>query len=443
MFWGERMKKLLATMGLLLGFLPGISHSETETVAEMGEEQGSNSLEESDFSQPVARLPEQEGEPSPFLQEATLKAQARSFYFNRDQPGSRSLAWAAGGSLGFNSGYWADRLAVGAVLYTSQPLYAPSGDGGTGILKNNQASYSALGQLYLDVKLDERLFAKLGRAAYDTPFINQHDVRMTPKTFEGISLIGASGKHEQGLQWRYGLGFITKMKDWTAQDFEWMSRVAGAHVNRGVAVAGANVRNRQFSVGVIDYYANDILNTLYSEANARITLPWGHKLHLAAQYADQRSTGDDLLTGSAFATHQSGAKAEWETGPALWMLAYTKTASGANMQNPWSGYPGFTSAQVQNFNRANESAVMLRAGYDFSRHGLTGFSAYALGVHGSGRPTSQPNFNEVDLNLQWKPQQGRLSGASFRLRYAHVDQQGGGQDTDDMRLIVNYDFSLW
>jgi hypothetical protein len=34
-----------------------------------------------------------------------------------------------------------------------------------------------------------------------------------------------------------------------------------------------------------------------------------------------------------------------------------------------------------------------------------------------------------------------LEGASFRLRYALVDQRGGGNPTlNDFRLIANYDF---
>jgi hypothetical protein len=34
-----------------------------------------------------------------------------------------------------------------------------------------------------------------------------------------------------------------------------------------------------------------------------------------------------------------------------------------------------------------------------------------------------------------------LKGASFRLRYAHVDQRGSGDEAlNDFRLIATYDF---
>jgi len=39
------------------------------------------------------------------------------------------------------------------------------------------------------------------------------------------------------------------------------------------------------------------------------------------------------------------------------------------MRSPWSSYPGYTSAQVQDFNRAGEEAFMVKGSYDFSRLG--------------------------------------------------------------------------
>jgi hypothetical protein len=54
-----------------------------------------------------------------------------------------------------------------------------------------------------------------------------------------------------------------------------------------------------------------------------------------------------------------------------------------------------------------------------------------------------PAFNEdeADVNLQWTPKEGVLRGTSFRMRYAHVSQRGGGDPAiNDFRVIVNYDF---
>jgi hypothetical protein len=111
------------------------------------------------------------------------------------------------------------------------------------------------------------------------------------------------------------------------------------------------------------------------------------------------------------------------------------------MRNPWSGYPGYTSVQVKDFNRAGESAVLLRGAYDFSTLGAQGWSAYVLYVHGSGVHSPNYNENETDFNLQWTPKGGALRGLSFRLRYAYIEQRGGDDpNINDLRFIVNYDF---
>ena len=109
------------------------------------------------------------------------------------------------------------------------------------------------------------------------------------------------------------------------------------------------------------------------------------------------------------------------------------------MTAPWSGYPGYTSVQVEDFNRAGEDAWMLRAGYNFAKH--TGLSAYALYVAGSD-PDAASAFSrgETDFNLQWTPPEGNLKGLMVRLRYAMVAQDDPG-DTDlrDLRVQIYYD----
>src|SRR5689334_9485041 len=69
----------------------------------------------------------------------------RSFYMDSDNiNGSVNQAWALGGSLGFKTGYFRDLFAFGATGYTSQPLYAPAGKGGTQLLTSSQQGYTVL-----------------------------------------------------------------------------------------------------------------------------------------------------------------------------------------------------------------------------------------------------------------------------------------------------------
>ena len=379
----------------------------------------------------------------PFFHDAKLSMQLRTYYFDREKfDDTHSEAWAIGGAFSFLSGYVADFFRVGAVAYTSQKLYGPEDRDGTLLLAPGQEGYTVLGQIYGEFKFSDQLFGAIGRKEYDTPYINRNDTRMTPNTFEGITVYGRSGGKDGAPEWRYGGGFISKIKERNSEDFVWMSRDAGANVDRGVYLAGVSYKQGDASIGAINYYSDDIINIFYTEAKYAMPLPGGSKLGLAAQYSDQRSTGDDLLTGGDFRAHQWGVKADLGVGAATLTLAYTDTSTSSGMRSPWSGYPGYTSVQVEDFFRAGESAVLFKAAYDFSRHGAQGLSAYALYVHGSGVTAPAFNEDEWDLNLQWTPDKaGPLRGLSFRMRYSQVKQRGGGDpDIKDFRFIVNYDF---
>lgn len=135
-------------------------------------------------------------------------------------------------------------------------------------------------------------------------------------------------------------------------------------------------------------------------------------------------------------------KAELPVRQALFTAAYTVNPSDANMRNPWSGCPSYTSVQSDDFNRAGENALLLRAAYEFTF--LDGLSAYALWVHGSDPDDpAQYEKDEIDSNVQWAPTRGKLKGLSLRVRYAVVEQHGGNNDTlTDLRMICNYAFSF-
>jgi len=413
-------------LALLAGMPPALAQSDVAPMDQM------------DMAGPEPAPPAKKSEPSPLVEGLTYGAQLRSMYFNRDKyDPSTSEAWAIGGSAWFRTGYLGERLRFGAVAYTSQPLYAPSDRDGTLMLAPGQEGYTVLGQAYAEIKITERIFGAIGRKLYDTPYLGPFDVRMTPKTFEGVTVYGKAGT-EAAPEWRFGGGYITKIKELNSDEFVYVSRDAGASVDRGVYLGGANYARGAFSLGAIGYHSEDIINIFYTEAKVALPSSGSPKLSFAGQFTDQRSTGGDLLTGSSFSTNQWGIKADLGLGAATFTVGYTDTGSGADIQNPWSGHPGYTSVQVQNFFRANENALLLKAAYNFS---VPGLSAYALMVRGDGVQAPRFNETEYDFDLQWRPQEGAWKKSSFRVRYAHIDQRGGGDPTiDDFRIIFNYDY---
>ncbi|TQM12103.1 outer membrane OprD family porin [Pseudoxanthomonas sp. 3HH-4] len=378
-------------------------------------------------------------------QDTKFTAQARSYFLGRERyDRSEAEAWTLGGSVGLKTGYFRESFALGATAYTSQKLYGPADRDGTQLLKPGQRSYSVLGELYGEFLLGEQTRFSIGRLALDTPYLNRSDSRMTPQTYEAVTLVGVYGG-EQGLpEWKLGAGYFGRMKPRNADDFASMSSVAGAAagVDRGVYVLGGNYRNGAFSLGAINYFSDDIINIFYTEANIARPFRENTILRAGLQFSDQRSVGAEQLQGRRFSARQAGGKLELALGHALLTAAYSSAWGSADMQSPWNGYPGYASVQVEDFFRRGESAVMLRAAYEFVS--VDGLSAHALWVHGSEPDdTSQHARDEYDLNLQWKPQQGAFSGLSVRLRYARVIQRDATRSTlEDLRLMAFYELPL-
>jgi hypothetical protein len=405
---------------------------ESQTSTELGQSPLNESFETEDDRRDRIRAQRRKA-----FGDTTFDVQLRTYDLDRDKyDGSESYAWAVGGSAGLKTGYFRDRFAIGLTGYTSLPIDAPEDKDGTLLLAPGQESYAVIGEAYVQVRLTDGLFINAGRKAFDTPYLNRNDSRMTPNTFEAIALQGISGEKDTG-EWRYGVGYFDAIKERNSEDFVSMARDAGAGVDRGVYAAGANYKKGALSIGAIDYYSDDIINIAYGEALYAFPLAEKREFRVAAQYSDQQAVGDNLLQGADFSADQLGLKAELSMGPMLLTTAYTTTGDGTNMQNPWSGYPGYTSVQVEDFNRAGEDAWMLRASYKFPK--VPGFSVYGLWVSGSD-PDSPTEFSrdEYDLNLQWSPETGALKGLMVRLRYAHVDQ-ANDTDLDDFRLMVYYD----
>jgi hypothetical protein len=215
------------------------------------------------------------------------------------------------------------------------------------------------------VKLNPTNFLNLYRyGGYNTPFINRNDNRMTPNTFEGYTLTGSYGGEDGAPGVRYGAGYIDRIKERNADNFIWMSTAAGAKVKSGVVVGGALFSSGPFSIGAVDYFCADVINIGYAETRYTLHPTNLIGLALAAQYTDQRSVGNDELTGSYFSTRQFGIKSEASYQEAILTLSYTVATKGSDLQNPWGGYPGYTSVQVEDFNDAGEQAFLAKAAYD-------------------------------------------------------------------------------
>lgn len=417
---------------------------ETPNSTELGHTQMSDSF----LNRPIATLLHESSLVG--LRDTTFDAQLRSYYYDRDNMDhTTSLAWTLGGSAGVKTGYFGDFVALGTTGYTSQRLVGPLDEDGTPLLQLGQKPYTVLGELYGEFKVTDQVLATLGDRGFNTPFINTQDAVMTPYTYLVYGLQGKIGSTEDRAL-SFGAAYVDKIKERNSEDFESMATAAGAPagVTRGVSVAGANYKVGQLSIGAVEYYSADIINIAYSEMRYAIALRDNMQLLLHAQYTDERSTGETLLTGKFFSTHMVGLKTELAMGPALFTMARTLTAvgtigspgSGTGILSPWGGYAGYTAVMIENFDRAGENATLLRAAYNFPRP--TGLSVYGLWVNGSTpNVVSQYAQQEYDATVQWSAPSGVLNGLELLARFAHVSQEGpSNEHQTQVRFILYYTF---
>jgi hypothetical protein len=381
-----------------------------------------------------------------FLRESEVTLHLRSYALERKRPGPDLEAWAGGGWLGYQSGWYADLLRLGAVGYSSQKLNGPADKDGTLLLKPQQQSYSVLGQAYLQLKFKDDVFTGY-RQSVDQPEVNPQDNRMTPNTFEGYTLGGKLRSVE------YFAGYLHKMKTRNADSFRNFASVAGAPaaVEEGMGLAGIKFAPvKDLTLRLSSYGVNDILTSTYGDFNWTTPLSEDYKLRLGGQYMYQTSNGDDLLTGSDFRGAAGGLITDLIRGAATFTLAYTQAARAANYRSPYGSWAGYTSMIVEDFNRAGEKALLLGARYDFQRS-LKGLSFNVAAVHGSDAiiPATRANASkkkEYDGTIDY-----RFNGADWpavlkplwiRARGARIEEDSGGTTnvTRDYRLIVNYEW---
>ena len=157
-----------------------------------------------------------------FFRDGDLTLHLRTYYLNRRQPnGTENEALAFGGRFGYRSGWLLDTFAVGATFYGSAPLYAPDDRDGTLLLKPGQEGYYVPGEAWAALRYKE--YARLTgyRQQVDQTYINPFDSRMTPNTFEAVTLGGKAEFVE------YLVGYLWNVKLRDSDTFVSMSSAAG------------------------------------------------------------------------------------------------------------------------------------------------------------------------------------------------------------------------
>lgn len=369
--------------------------------------------------------------------------QLRTYYFDQESlTGKPSVAWALGGWAGLRSPWLGDLVQLGAAAYTSQRLYGPENEGGTMLLQSDQGPINVIGLAWAALRLGGQTFTAY-RQLINRPFINPQDNRMVPNTFEAYTL---SGTPLEGLA--YTGGYIAAIKDRDSEKFVSMSRDAGGTgSSEGLVFAGATwdfMKDGRIRADV--QYGIDVFSTVYVDGRLPVALGEQTTLALGAQYFPQKSVGAAQI--GDFSTWGAGVQAQLAHGPFSGFLAFTRTGTGFNTQNPYGDHPSYLNLQQVAFNTAGERAWGLGGTVDFSTLGAAGLSASV--AYGAGRDrvdsatgAAMPDRSETDLRADYRVGKGNLlAGMLVTLRYSWLQQDGSPQTQTQARVIVNYPFSF-
>ena len=382
-------------------------------------------------------------EPVKFLAGTQFIIKPRAYYMDRDRDKNQdNVGFALGGAVQYLSGWAFDRLQLRATGYTSQDIYGPSDKDGTQLFLPGPEGFSVLGEANAVFRFTATDVLRAGRQLFELPYLNSSDSRMVPNTFEAVVFGNAST-----TGWAYVVGYVDKVKKKNSDEFIPMSEAAGvANGDDGVMMAGARyVFADGTEIVAIDQQTTNVFNTLFAKVERTWALANERSLKGFLQYTDQRSVGDELI--GAFETGLLSAKVEYAAGDATLRLGASSTGSEKGMQKPYGSSANYLSIMAEDFDRAGEDAWMIGGNYNFQRVGRGDLSMFANVVSGD-TPDTGPNASadetEYDLTVDYRIKEGPAKNLWVRLRAGFIDQDEavGGDDFLDLRLIVNWDFSV-
>ena len=409
----------------------------------------------------------------------TVFGQSRTFYIDRTYKGSienNRNSLATGGYIGYKSPDF-HGLSVTAALYgvygfdihDEDAEVAGSSSYDPALYGDRFKNYLFLGEAYLNYTYENTML-KVGRQKLDTPLAGADDARMLPNLFEAAvvtnsdlkdtTLIAAHITKESvgtfgnvypttspsllslAIQSGYGYGY----KLGTNGEFAEMGEIAlgAGNDTAGVTALAAIYKGIDgVTLQAWDYYAHDILNALYLQADIGWNCMFNDtvKMNASLQYINESDVGD-ALAGKVDSNYW-GAKLSATYGNLSGYVAYSQTADSNGAENggiitPWGGMPAFTQGMVTRHQFFSDTdSYKVAATYNFSEYKVKAtayFASFDVGqsaTYAAGLDTKESGF---DIIYQ------ATEALQYRFRGNFPDDFGPTYDWDEYRFIINYNF---
>ncbi|MBD3791898.1 MAG: outer membrane porin, OprD family [Campylobacterales bacterium] len=409
----------------------------------------------------------------------TVFGQSRTFYIDRTYKGSienNRNSLATGGYIGYKSPYFYGLSATAALygvygfdIHDEDAEVAGSSSYDPALYGDRFKNYLFLGEAYLNYTY-ENTTLKVGRQKLDTPLAGADDARMLPNLFEAAvltnsdlkdtTLIAAHITKESvgtfgnvypttspsllslAIQSGYGYGY----KLGTNGEFAEMGEIAlgAGNDTAGVTALAAIYKGIDgVTLQAWDYYAHDILNALYLQADIGWNCMFNDavKMNASLQYINESDVGD-ALAGKVDSNYW-GVKLGATYGNLSGYVAYSQTADSNGAENggiitPWGGMPAFTQGMVTRHQFFSDTdSYKVAATYNFSEYKVKAtayFASFDVGqsaTYAAGLDTKESGF---DIIYQ------ATEALQYRFRGNFPDDFGPTYDWDEYRFIINYNF---
>lgn len=409
------------------------------------------------------------------FKEGKTSGQVRAMYIKTDvkDPAVDTSAFALGGKLAYETAPLYG-ISAGVAFYTTQDMGTKSETAAkvdNTLYDENSKSYSLLGQAYL-VGSFGKTTVKVGRQQLDTPLAGSDDIRMVPNLFEAALVINTDLPDTTLIG-----GYVARMAGFDSvsdkparSQFQPMSKAAlgaatdanvnGAHVgDKGVYVAAAiNSSIKNLTLQAWDYYALDVVNAVYLQADYKLGVAKDMDLGLAAQYYNMQGIGEtkDLLVQLAAGKVDYsvfGAKASLSTPVGLTpYVAYNKVSEqddrngGTFVFGAWGGYPEFAIAEEFWYNSGvnMNGANVWKVGVDYSLEKL-GLGARTIGLGYTNFDAKDKYNGNVDADAKVLDVIYTCSGAlvknlDAKIAYTSIDRKDSANDRQVFKAVLNYNF---
>ena len=375
----------------------------------------------------------------PFLADTVLEARFRTYYLRKDRTTSLlgddglSEAWAMGGSVYYRSGWLEDLFQLEVEGFTSQPIYAPDDRDDTLLLAPGQEGYSVLG--IANGKLRYKGIVLTGYRQYiDLPYFNRRDNRMTPNTFESITLQKPEGRL------KFSTGYTWNIKDRNSDEFVSLTEAIGIEQDRGSAHAGAAWDpHEDFHVGAVAGFLPDVSAALYAELGVGRDLADGWELRLDGQFTYQWEVGADLAEELVDDTWNLGLRASTSYAGAVFRLGLSVNDPNSSITSAYGTNPSYVDLMQRTFTTPNEKALLASLSYDFEALEVDGLSIIVNFVAGFDSELDG-DAQEVDVTLDYRIGEGWLKSFWLRVRGSWLAEEAADRDGTDVRVILRYDF---